>query len=44
MGTNVILSERSRTITGRGRGFWNAGEGGAGGKKTGYKGSPQGAL
>ena len=32
-GTNVILSERNRTITGRGRGHWNVGEGGAGGKE-----------
>lgn len=33
IGTNVILSERSRTITGRGRGFWNVEEGGAVGKE-----------
>lgn len=25
--TTVILSEKSKTITGRGRGFWNAEEG-----------------
>lgn len=44
VGTTVILSEMSRTITGRGRGFWNVEEGGTIGKKTGSKGRPQGGL
>lgn len=44
IGTNVILSERSRTITGRGRGFWNVEEGGAVGKEDRLQVKPQGGL
>lgn len=33
IGTNEILSETGRTITGRGRGFWNVEEGGTVGKE-----------
>lgn len=43
-GTTVILSERSRTITGRGRGFGNVEEGGAVGKEDRLQGGPQGGL